>query len=373
VLDSKLETSNWKLLKQSNRAEGPQETTMTLRLPRILAAGVLALFVGVSSARADHPLSGHSHGNFSYVPAEPTACNNCCSSGCGQFYAGAEVLYWSRSNSRDVTLLQDEIGNTVFDSDDLDLDYEPGFRLTAGYQWDGCNGIVFIFTDVGNWDTDDTVLSEELFLRLPSDGFFPFPGSEFLLGANVRSWSELHSGELMYTRACGSGITLLAGLRYVHEDENLEIQTLDVFGDSAALRTEAENHIFAFQVGAYGSYCVCDRLSIDGTVKVGAGLNVARMHNTVAFSSLEFGDGVFRDDQDTREKLAFIGEAGLFASYRVSDCLTVRAGYQVLYLSGVALAPEQIDFSADPTVPSDINVNGGILYHGGSLGVMFTW
>ncbi len=63
------------------------------------------------------------------------------------------------------------------------------------------------------------------------------------------------------------------------------------------------------------------------------------------------------------------GVAGVFdfsavASYRVTDHFTVRGGYQLLYATGLGLAPSQF---------AGYSHNGGVLLQGPTAGMEFTW
>ena len=64
---------------------------------------------------------------------------------------------------------------------------------------------------------------------------------------------------------------------------------------------------------------------------------------------------------------AFVGETGLQCKYQVTDALLLRAGYEVIWLEGVALAPGQIQetytttsFAAHSSVQAlGVNCNSG--------------
>ena len=68
---------------------------------------------------------------------------------------------------------------------------------------------------------------------------------------------------------------------------------------------------------------------------------------------------------------ALIGEVGFQATYKFRPNLMGRAAYDFMWITGVALAPEQIQFVATP-VPR-INNNGMIFAQGVSLGLEWLW
>jgi hypothetical protein len=48
-------------------------------------------------------------------------------------------------------------------------------------------------------------------------------------------------------------------------------------------------------------------------------------------------------------------------------------GYNLIWLSGVALAPNQFDFGAETTSGSDLHGGAGLFLHGASLGLEARW
>jgi hypothetical protein len=66
------------------------------------------------------------------------------------------------------------------------------------------------------------------------------------------------------------------------------------------------------------------------------------------------------------EEVALIGELGIFASYKLRPNLAVRASYDLIWVVGLARAPEQLVFTANPT--TRLNDNGHIFTQGLTLG-----
>jgi hypothetical protein len=70
-------------------------------------------------------------------------------------------------------------------------------------------------------------------------------------------------------------------------------------------------------------------------------------------------------------KAAFIGEVGFQATYKFRPNLMGRAAYDFMWIAGVALAPEQLQFAANPV--NRLNGNGSIFSQGVSLGLEWMW
>jgi hypothetical protein len=60
-------------------------------------------------------------------------------------------------------------------------------------------------------------------------------------------------------------------------------------------------------------------------------------------------------------------------SYRLTYKWGLRAGYNLYWLTGTALAPTHWDFSTDKGAGTGINDNGGLFLHDANLGAEFRW
>ncbi len=71
------------------------------------------------------------------------------------------------------------------------------------------------------------------------------------------------------------------------------------------------------------------------------------------------------------DSAAVIAEIGVTARYKLRPNLIVSASYDLMSISGLALAPEQLQFSENPV--AKINDNGTVLYMGLSMNVECLW
>ena len=69
---------------------------------------------------------------------------------------------------------------------------------------------------------------------------------------------------------------------------------------------------------------------------------------------------------------AFVGDINLSAIYRLSDVWGIRAGYNTIWIGGVALAPDQFTFGMDGPLQA-VAGGGGIFLHGVNLGLEARW
>ena len=75
---------------------------------------------------------------------------------------------------------------------------------------------------------------------------------------------------------------------------------------------------------------------------------------------------------------AFVGEGGLQCKYQVTSGITLKLGYEVLWLSGVATAPGQIRETYILSSPTRVDTHGvssnsNVLFHGVIAGLEFSF
>lgn len=99
----------------------------------------------------------------------------------------------------------------------------------------------------------------------------------------------------------------------------------------------------------------------------------------------DFNTSLFRTPTDpitasaSTSKAAFLGEVGLNATYKINCHFALRGGYQMLWLSGVATAVDQVpatsNFNVTPgsVIDSRVNADSSVFYHGVNAGFEYTW
>ena len=71
--------------------------------------------------------------------------------------------------------------------------------------------------------------------------------------------------------------------------------------------------------------------------------------------------------------MAFMGELNLTGIYQLNNVWGIRAGYNVMLIEGVALAPDQLDFTFTSTSGSQLHNNGGMFLQGANVGLEARW
>jgi hypothetical protein len=105
-----------------------------------------------------------------------------------------------------------------------------------------------------------------------------------------------------------------------------------------------------------------------------AGLYVNDANNQIASQSEFFGVNTTSGVGNTQ--VAFIGELAFNATCQLTCHWAVRAGYQLLWIEGVALASEQAIINPGPInggAANAIDSSDGLFYHGFTGGLEFTY
>jgi hypothetical protein len=308
----------------------------------------------------------------------------------GRFSLSAEaLLWWFKQSPAPVPLVTngevDEIGTKVFlGGEDIDTNPNPGLRVTAGYSLTDRWGVEGSVLYVPSRSTSRTVSSsgeigsEELVIpffdvtlpgenatQLSSEGQFAGTATEklsnSLLGAELNGTMTLWSG-------AASRVDLLGGFRYLRLHEtytfttsspNIPPEPADVFETKDEF--DATNSFYGGQLGVRARV---DRgpWFVSGAVTLALGavvesVDVDGLLLTNDFNGFgapqTFAGGYFAQPTNigsySRNEFAVVPELGLEVGYRITDRVSVFAGYTFLYMSNVARPAEQIDRSVNPT------------------------
>ena len=133
-------------------------------------------------------------------------------------------------------------------------------------------------------------------------------------------------------------VTVLAGFRWLELREDLQgtLVPPTFSWEPPFWNTDTRNNLYGFQIGADGKLFDYGRFSINGLVKAGIYDNQADQLTEVSIFK------VARPSFASTNHAAFVGEIDLQCKYQVTKRLSLKAGYEAIWLEGVALAPGQI-------------------------------
>ena len=181
-----------------------------------------------------------------------------------------------------------------------------------------------------------------------------------------------------WVRTANEGLTrkFLFGLRYVDLAEHLDWNATnisDLNDEDGTYSTYTNNDMFGIQLG-YGLMFEHDRWNLELMGKGGPYINDAKARSRMIVTDVDADSGISEDNSyevNNREStLAFVGEFQLVARYHLRPNLSLRAGWQMMYMTSVALAPDQLDFSPDS---GRFPYTGDPFYQGAIFGLESYW
>jgi hypothetical protein len=207
--------------------------------------------------------------------------------------------------------------------------------------------------------------------RVTTPGIWNFPTNPPLFGLGVADLdvaysTRLYSTEMNWNRPVSDWFSWLVGFRWIELYDDLGLSA-NFGGNTADIHFQAANRLYGGQAGAALTLVNRGAARIDSVMKAGLYGNAASNRFTVAqVIGPAFGTG------DSSGQVAFAGEIGIVGVYQWTDHIALRGGYQLLWLDGVALAPDQV--AATQILSADgIDTTGDAFYHGALLGVDVTW
>jgi hypothetical protein len=292
---------------------------------------------------------------------------------CGPLWtARADGILLHRSNPDDAVLVTDSFlpgGNTLLDAANFDFDFEGGFDVSLrrhnifGTCWD----LEALYFGVDGWNAQTGAINSASGAAVQ----FAHPIGNIAYGADLSASyrSELHNVEINGWRPIRPWLSLLAGFRYMELNENGLALTQDVLSqvpNTANYAIGAENRLTGFQIGADTRVWSGPRLDLNCTLKAGVFDN--RASNGVSITQ-DLG-GNFASDASASHT-AFVGQLDVAGVYRLNSCWSLRAGYQLLWIEGVALASEQVAVSDPFNGLATVDTTGSPFYHGAFFGLEF--
>lgn len=204
----------------------------------------------------------------------------------------------------------------------------------------------------------------------------------------VQRSSEFHSFEwnlINHASTCGGGNMLyrgLLGLRVMRFRDALNYSAHSATGfgfgfDQLTYSLLTRNTFVGMQAGGAGEYCLTDRLRLSLGANAGVGQVFIDADQEIRTSTgvvATHPSGGNFSYMNTADNLAVFGELDARVYYHISCNWRLSAGYRVLGLTGVALAPQQIPYAfTDVAELNSVKRDGGLLLHGLTMGAEFSF
>ena len=338
-------------------------------------------------------------------PSCDERCCPTCDDPCPSVYGQVEALFLKREPRfiRQPIIVDPNSSTTFLSTSDLDFDFDPGLRATVGMRLCGGRALEFSYFALFEENASAVAVSPDpgAFLIFPDN----LAGNVFvdIDRAEVDYSSRLHSFEVNLPCCCGCcddcchecgcgevhdgcgcneygcgevrcrSLEWFAGFRYLNVGEELNISAQRIVAGGVEEGTydiRTANRLYGGQLGARLRR-TRGRFGWEATGKAGIFGNDAREEQAVT----DFPNFPLRPTvSDSSGGVAFVGEANLSALYRLTDAWNLRAGYTVLWIDGLALAPDQLDFdfAASPS-GNQLHNDGAMFLHGVNVGLEARW
>ncbi|WP_197527887.1 BBP7 family outer membrane beta-barrel protein [Posidoniimonas polymericola] len=324
---------------------------------------------------------------------------------CGPHYFdfSAEYLMYQRSdygsleNQSLMTLNVLPGGTEVLNIGDIPSDYQSGFRLTGRYDIGALSVIEVGYTgffDMGGGAsfTDPAPVDAttgNLYSLYSDFGQNPV-GAVGVSGATLAETDQavsayttietvLQSAELSYRRYWVGHSprvtgTWLYGFRWTRLKDEFNFATQA--NGTYVNYIEAENDLAGFQLGADAWMTVIQglRIGLEGKTGIyGNQVDIRNRANTSPAATVSI------DERFSNEQVSFLGEARLMAVADITPCISLKAGYEVLYMSSVATSVDNFNaaspYAEGQGIPrqSLFQAQSDAMFHGFHAGFEYVW
>lgn len=288
-----------------------------------------------------------------------------------RWYLQAGALFLNRSRMKNqVIVVDDNNGQSpVLRTRDMDFNnkFAVGPELTLGFRYDGVSAFEATYWGLQHWESHNSVFGSNN-LSLP--GAIAVTTFDYFLGDTVftKYQSTTHNVEGNYRQTI-FGITMLAGLRYFNMNETLDLRFTDFDSGTSHYRVKTHNNLIGGQIGL-GWQRQFGHLGIDLLGKAGLYGNPARLETDMRDLN---NTTVLRNFRDNETITSFIGEINLQTTYAITSWFNLRAGYRILWIEGIAQAPNQLDFTDNPNGGNSIIDRSGLYLYGFNVGADVRW
>ena len=316
---------------------------------------------------------------------------------CGdRYYAVSEAVFLQRSNATRPRplVVAGPAEEPVIGSRDLQYSVGPGVRLLFGdYGTEGMGWEVG-YLGVYGMTADRQAVNGTGDLQVAGALGIAESGLNDAVTASARGQSTLNSaeGNLVFhqfdggydrssprpAQRCagydGGSVDWLLGFRWAGFDD---AATLGFSPEGApapsTYRVNATSNLFAAQVGVRGRMDR-ERWGLESWAKVGLA-GVDQSQSQTLFDQLAPDDPYRSPRASDRGAVGMISDMNISGIYRLTDTWGLRIGYNLMWLTGVALAPDQFDFSesAEPAAGTGIVGTGSVFLHGANVGLEARW
>ncbi len=175
--------------------------------------------------------------------------------------------------------------------------------------------------------------------------------------------------------AATATVDWIAGTRWAGLEENASITLVDPTVPTDIITgtydVQSSSNLVVGQIGARGRVD-WQQWALEGWLKAGVGSAILSQSQPPIVDTVT--GFVERDARgSTTSTIGGIFDLGGALVYRLDDVWALRFGYSMIWLTGVALAPDQFDFSSNVDAGTAVDGNATLWLGGGTLGLEARW
>lgn len=285
-------------------------------------------------------------------------------------------------NPNRTILINEATQDPLLSSSDFNFDYNSGVRAWVGFHVCDCLPV-----ELGYFGLFDDVASLTYLPQRGVDATLPGPlgvASNVFhdsVTVNVDYRSQIQGAEVNFPCCCccqdpcgeyASSREWLIGFRYLSLREDLSISGAKPVGsliETGYYDVSSRNDLYGAQFGLRLRRCR-GQFSWEGAGKIGIYYDQAGQEQVF----IDYPDFPLRPlVSSSGGSVACVSELNLTGIYQLNETWGLRAGYNVMWIQGVATAPDQLDFTFASTSGTGLNTGGGLFLHGVNLGLEARW
>ena len=277
------------------------------------------------------------------------------------FYAVFDGAAIGRDLRRSFELAELDVlngGNTVpavFATDGFDRDFVGAGRLLVGHTFGECFQIEGTYLGVREAETRAIVPNGDDF-------------AQFTYGSSLQS-AELYLRRKVPMPPERLSVSILFGVRYFALPEELDYAPQSQGpGTVGSIHVSTDNALIGPEIGALFQFSSDNRWWVNFEAKAAA-LNNHAVQSTTFFDLDDAGVELAAHGDHT----AFAGDLTLTFIYRWSTHFATRLGYQGIFLTGLALAPDNLNTNAPLGNQGELQHDADAIYHGPFAGIEVGW
>jgi len=300
---------------------------------------------------------------------------------------------WRDANDKRPFATLGALGPVALSTSDLDSESAAGARVMLGKTLGPWYRLEASYFGAYTWSSDAAIRNLDTNdqngvgnLYSPFSGFGDpagIVGVDYNDFASIRLTSRMNNGEInlrrrLLMRPGYYESSFLVGARYLDITERFNYYTESTTPGPGITSNEVgihtQNQMIGFQIGLLSQFLFQPRCWVDFEMKGGVFQNKTSLDRDYTVSTAGAPANTYFG-HDSRNGTSFVGDLSLQFNYQFARHWTFVAGYNVMWVTGVAIAPR--NFNSDTAIltlgPTIVDNSGTITYHGPNFGIVATF